>query len=112
MIGIVGLLLSVSVLLTSVLLALQEIAGNLSPRQLENDRLLASVGSLFWEIVFALASLLLTFTLFAGVYKFLPNAHVSVRATIPGAVIGGLLWAAADYTFAWRLMSLAYDQIS
>ena len=31
MIGIVGLLLSVSVLLTSVLLALQEIAGNLSP---------------------------------------------------------------------------------
>ncbi len=46
MIGIVGLLLSVSVLLTSVLLALQEIAGNLSPRQLENYRLLASVGSL------------------------------------------------------------------
>jgi len=111
MIGIVGLLLSVSVLLTSVLLALQEIAGNLSPRQLENYRLLASVGSLFWEIVFALASLLLTFALFAVVYKFLPNAHVSVRDTIPGAVIAGLLWEAAKYIFAWSLNYLDYDQI-
>src|SRR5216684_5272897 len=111
MIGIVGLLLSVSVLATSVLVALQEIAGNLSPRQLENYRLLASVGSLFWEIVFALASLLLTFTLFAVVYKFLPNAHVSVRDTIPGAVIGGLLWEAAKYIFAWSLNYLDYDQI-
>src|SRR5437899_1724961 len=111
MIGIVGLLLSVSVLLTSVLLGLQEIAGRLSPRQLENYRLLSSVGSLFWEIVFALASLLLTFTLFAVVYKFLPNAHVSVRDTIPGAVIGGLLWEAAKYVFAWSLNYLDYDQI-
>src|SRR3989442_7817066 len=111
MIGIVGLLLSVSVLLTSVLLALQEIAGNLSPRQLENYRLLSSVGSLFWEIVFALASLLVTFTLFAVVYKFLPNAHVTVRDTIPGAVIGGLLWEVAKYGFAWSLNYLDYDQI-
>src|SRR5437899_3167299 len=57
MIGIVGLLLSVSVMVTSILLALQEIAGRLSPRQLENYRLLSSVGSVFWQIVFALVSL-------------------------------------------------------
>src|SRR6266478_5345898 len=61
MIGIAGLLLSVSVLATSVLVALQEIAGRLSPRQLENYRLLSSVGSVFWQIVFALVSLLVTF---------------------------------------------------
>ena len=111
MIGIVGLLLSVSVLATSVLVALQEIAGRLSPRQLENYRLLASAGSLFWQLVFALVSLLVTFALFAIVYRFMPNAHVTVRDTIPGAVIGGLLWEGAKYLFAWSLNYFHYDQI-
>jgi YihY family inner membrane protein len=111
MIGIVGLLLSVSVMITSVLLALQEIADRLSPRQLENYRLLASVGSVFWQIVFALVSLLVTFTLFAVVYRFMPNAHVAVRDVIPGAVIAGLLWEGAKYVFAWSLNYLDYGQI-
>lgn len=111
MIGIVGLLLSVSVLVTSVLVALQEISGRLSPRQLENYRFLSSVGSVFWQVVFALVSLLVTFTLFAIVYRFMPNAHVTVRDTIPGAVIGGLMWEAAKYVFAWTLNYLHYDQI-
>ena len=111
MIGIVGLLLSVSVLLTSVLVGLQEMAGRLSPRQLENYRLLSSVGSVFWQIVFALVSLLVTFTLFAIVYRFMPNAHVTVRDTIPGAVIGGLLWEGAKYVFAWSVNYFHYDQI-
>src|SRR5438445_1053234 len=111
MIGIVGLLLSVSVLVTSVLVALQEISGRLSPRQLENYRLLSSVGSVFWQVVFALVSLLVTFTLFAIVYRFMPNAHVTVRDTIPGAVIGGLLWEGAKYVFAWSVNYFHYDQI-
>jgi YihY family inner membrane protein len=111
MIGIVGLVLSASVLSTSVLLALQEMAGRLSPRQLENYRLLSTAGNLFWQIVFALVSLLVTFTLFVVVYRFLPNAHVTVRDTIPGAVIGGLLWEVAKYGFAWSLNYLDYDQI-
>jgi membrane protein len=111
MIGIVGLLLSVSVLATSVLVALQEIGGRLSPRQLENYRLLASVGSLFWQVVFALASLLVTFALFALVYRFMPNAYVTLRDTIPGAVIAGLLWEGAKYLFAWGLNYFHYDQI-
>jgi membrane protein len=111
MIGIVGLMLSMSVLLTSVLLALQDIAERLSPRQLENYKLLGTVGSLFWQIAFALVSLLITFTLFALVYRFLPNAHVTMRDTIPGAVIAGLLWECAKYIFAWSLSYLDYDQI-
>jgi membrane protein len=111
MIGIVGLLLSVSVMVTSLLLALQEIAGRLSPRQLENYRLLASVGSVFWQIAFALVSLLVTFTLFAIVYRFMPNVHVAVRDVIPGAVIAGLLWEGAKYVFAWSLNYLDYNQI-
>jgi membrane protein len=111
MVGIVGVLLSASVFVTSILVALQEIAGRLSPRQLENYRLLSSVGSVFWQIVFALVSLLVTFALFAIVYRFMPNAHVTISETIPGALIGSLLWEAAKYVFAWSLNYFHYDQI-
>jgi membrane protein len=111
MIGIVGLLLSLSVLTTSVLVYLREVADRVSPRQLENYPVLSTAGSVFWQIVFAVVSLLVTFSLFAIVYKFMPNAYVSVRDTIPGAVIGGLLWEASKYGFAWSLSYFHYDQI-
>jgi len=111
MIGAAGLLLSVSVLLTSVLVGLQDISGRLSPRQLENYPLLSGVGSVFWQVVFALASFLLTFALFSVVYKFMPNAYVAVRDTIPGALIAALLWEGAKYGFAWSLSYFHYDQI-
>jgi YihY family inner membrane protein len=111
MIGIVGLLLSSSVVVTSILVALQEIALRLSPRQLENYRFLASVGSLFWQLVFALVSILITITLFVIVYRFMPNAYVTLRDTIPGAVVAGLLWEAAKYIFAWSLNYFHYDEI-
>ncbi len=111
MIGAVGILLSVSVFLTSVLVYLQEIGGRLSPRQLERYPLLLSVGNLAWQIIFALVSLLVTFALFSIVYRFMPNAYVTVRDTIPGALIGSLLWEAAKYVFAWSLNYFNYEQI-
>ena len=111
MIAIVGLLLVVSVFGTSVLVSLQEIAGRMSPRQLERYRLLSSVGSVFWQTIFALVSFLVTCALFAIVYKFMPNAHVTVRDTIPGAIIAGLLWEVAKYAFAWSLNYFHYDQV-
>jgi YihY family inner membrane protein len=111
MIGGVGLLLIASVLGTSVLVYLQEIAGRMSPRQLEHYRLLASVGSLFWQIVFALVSLLVTFTMFLIVYRFMPNAYVTLGSCVPGALIGSLLWEAAKYVFAWALNYFNYEQI-
>src|SRR5438034_2441193 len=111
MIGLVGLLLIASVLGTSVLVYLQEVADRMSPRQLENYRLLSSVGSLFWQIVFAFVSLLVTFALFLIVYRFMPNAFVSVRDCLPGALIGSLLWEAAKYVFAWSLNYFNYEQV-
>jgi membrane protein len=111
MIAIAGLVLSFSVLVTSFLVRLQEISGRLSPRQLENYALLSTVGSFFWQVIFGLGSLLVTIILFALVYKFMPNAYVSMRDTIPGAVIGGVLWEAAKYGFAWSLNYFHYDQI-
>ena len=111
MIGVVGLLLSVSVLVTSLLVAVQQLAGRLSPRQLERWTWLATFGSVFWQVVFILVSILVTVILFIIVYRFMPNARVSLRDTIPGAVIGGLLWEAAKYIFAWSLHFFHYDQL-
>src|SRR5215510_338909 len=111
MIGIVGLLLVVSVFGTSVLVYLQEVAGRMSPRQLERYRLLSTVGSVFWQTIFALVSFFVTCALFAIVYRFMPNAHVTIRDTIPGSIIGGVLWEAAKYAFAWSLNYFHYDQV-
>jgi membrane protein len=111
MIGIVGLLLTVSVLFTSVLVGLQQFAGRLSPRQLERWPLLMTFGSIFWQIIFVLVSILVTVILFMLVYRFMPNARVRLRDTIPGAIVGGLLWEAAKYIFAWSLHYFHYDQI-
>jgi membrane protein len=111
MIGIVGLLLSSLVLLTSVLVALREMAGRLSPRQLERYPLMLSVGSAFWQVVFAFASFLLTVTIFVVVYRFMPRAAVTVRDALPGALLAGVLWEIAKYGFAWSLNYFHYDQI-
>jgi membrane protein len=111
MIGLVGLLLASSVAVTSILVALRGIAGDLSPRQLVRYPLLLSVGSAFWQIVFAAVSYLITVVLFVLVYRFMPRAQVTIRDTLPGAFLGGLLWELAKYVFAASLNYFHYDQI-
>jgi len=111
MIGIVGLLLSLSVLVTSVLLFLQQMAERLPQRVLDRVPWLTVSGSPFWQTIFAVVSILVTITLFVVVYRFMPNARVSVRDALPGAVAGGLMWEAAKYIFAWSLHYFHYDQI-
>ena len=111
MIGIVGVLLALSVLITSVVLALRDIAGRLSPRQIARYPMLFTVGSVFWQIIFAILSFVVTAVLFIVVYRFMPKAEVSLRDTLPGAIAGGLLWEAAKYVFAWSVNYFHYDQI-
>jgi len=111
MIGIVGVLLVFSVLVTSLVVGLRDMAARLSPRQVAHYPLLLSAGSAFWQIIFAVASFLVTVILFVVVYRFMPKAEVSLRDTLPGAIIGGLLWEAAKYVFAWALSYFHYDQI-
>jgi len=111
MVGSVGLLLALSVLVTSALVAMREIAGRFSPRQIERYTLLASVGSAFWQIVFAALSYLVTVALFVLVYRFMPRAAVTLRDTLPGAFLAGLLWELAKYIFASSLHYFHYDQI-
>jgi membrane protein len=111
MIGIVGLLLALSVLITSAVVGLREIAGNLSPRQMASYPILISVGSVLWQGIFAALSYLVTVVLFIVVYRFLPRAEVSLRDTLPGAFFAGLLWELAKYIFAWSVNYFHYDQI-
>ncbi len=111
MIGIAGLLLSLSVLATSLLVALQQLAARIPLRVVERVTLLSTVTSAFWQIIFTLLSVLVTITLFTLVYRFMPNAQVSVRDCIPGAVLGGLLWELSKYIFAWSLHYFHYDQL-
>jgi membrane protein len=111
MIGIVGVLLAFSVLVTSLVVGLRDMAARLSPRQVAHYPLLLSAGSVFWQIIFAVASFLITVILFVIVYRFMPKAEVTLLDTLPGAIIGGLLWEAAKYVFAWALSYFHYDQI-
>ncbi len=111
MVGVVGVLLSFSVLVTSGLVAMREMAARLSPRQIARYTLLASAGSAFWQIVFALGSYLITVALFVFVYRFMPRAEVTWRDTLPGAFLGGLLWELAKYIFALSVNYFHYDQI-
>jgi membrane protein len=111
MIGIVGLLLSLSVLVTSILLFLQQMAERLPQPVLDRVPWLAFSGSPFWQIIFAVVSILVTITLFVLVYRFMPNTNVNLRDTLPGAVAGGLMWETAKYIFASSLHYFHYDQI-
>jgi len=58
--------------------------GRLSSRQIERYPLLISVGSAFWQIVFAAVSYLITVALFVLVYRFMPRAQ-SPCEILPGA---------------------------
>jgi membrane protein len=111
MIGIIGVLLASSVMITSVVVALREMAGSLTARQMARYPILLSVGSAFWQSLFALLSYLVTVVLFVIIYRFMPKAEVTLRDTLPGAILGGLLWEVAKYVFALSVNYFHYDQI-
>ena len=111
MVGLVGLLLAASVFVTSALVAMREMAGRFSPRQIERYTLLASAGSALWQVLFATVSYLVTVVLFVLVYRFMPKANVTLRDTLPGAFLAGLLWEIAKYIFALSLHYFHYDQV-
>jgi membrane protein len=111
MVGLVGVLLSISVLVTSFLVALRGVSARFSPRQIARYSLLLTVSSAFWQILFAAGSYLITVALFVFIYRFMPRAEVTVRDTLPGAFLAGLLWEIAKYIFASSLQYFHYDQI-
>ena len=112
MVGVVGLLLSLSVLVTSALVALRDMARRTFAA---TDREIP-VADVSGQCV--LASVVLHRKLPAlrsrcscWIYRLLPRAEVTWRDTFPGAFLGGLLWEIAKYIFAWSLNYFHYDQI-
>jgi membrane protein len=111
MICIIGLALSASVFITSILVTLREYASLIPPRAIRNIPFLLMIGSKFWQVVFALLSILITTALFTLVYRFMPNGKVTMHDTLPGAITAGILWELAKYIFASSLHYFHYDQI-
>jgi YihY family inner membrane protein len=62
-----------------------------------------------WRVVFGIVGLMLTISLFALVYKVMPNTRVTVREALPGAVIAGVSWELAKYAFSWFLVEVPYE---
>ncbi len=62
-------------------------------------------------MLFAVVSYLVTVALFVLVYRFMPKAAVTLRDTLPGAFLAGVLWEVAKYIFAWSLNYFHYDEI-
>ena len=69
------------------------------------------MGNAFWQTLFASAGALVTIALFAVVYRLVPNGRVTLRDTLPSAVIAGLLWETGKYIFASSLQYFHYDEI-
>lgn len=111
MIGVAGLVLSASILLTSLLVTLKRLADSLPLGALKQFNLTVKLGSAFWQTVLAAASVLVTVALFTVIYRFVPNAPVKWRDAMPGAILAGLLWEGAKYLFAESLHLLHYDQL-
>lgn len=111
MLGIVGCILLFSVVGTSILVGAQQMVENLSPRQLSRLSFIATIGSAFWQIILTAASIFISTTLFILVYRFMPNAPVTLLDALPGAVVAGISWEAAKYIFARSLQYFHYDQL-
>src|ERR671938_407957 len=111
MIGAVGALLIVSVFLTSILVGLQELIDQLPLRVVSRSAWMTVINNAFWQSLFAAAGALVTVALFAVVYRFVPNGRVTLRDTLPRAIVAGLLWEAGKYLFASSLQYFHYDEI-
>ena len=111
MIGAVGLLLIMSVFMTSILVGIQQLIDQLPVRIVRRSAWMTLINNAFWQTIFAAAGALITIALFAVVYRLVPNGRVTLRDTLPSAIVAGLLWEGAKYLFASSLQYFHYDEI-
>lgn len=99
MLGVTALLVAIA---SAIRAAANEIPLTLGPA-------LSALSGYFWQLIFMLGSLLITVVLFTIVYKWLPNAAVSLREAAIGATLAGVMWEIAKYTFAYLIPYFHYD---
>jgi len=67
------------------------------------------LSSYAWQFAFLVMSLIITIMIFTLIYRFMPNAKVTIMEALPGAIISGVLWEAAKYGFAWLIPYFHYN---
>jgi YihY family inner membrane protein len=100
MIGVLGLLLFASAILTSGVSMLQVASERLPGAA---SRSFAFATDVVWQLGFVVASLVVTTATFAIIYKLMPNATVHWIEVLPGALMTGVAWEALKYVFAYLL---------
>lgn len=100
MIGILALVLLGSTMLTAGVSMLQALAEHL-PRAVPHG--LEPVTSIAWQVAIGATSLVVTTTVFAIIFKMMPNANVKWIEVAPGALLTGIAWEALKHSFAFLL---------
>jgi membrane protein len=97
MILLVGILLLVSMILSSVVPYLQSYRG----------RIPVAIGPTIQWILKYLLPFFLTYCMFFLIYKIIPNKRVHFKSALQAAVFTSLLWEVAKHLFAWYIVHLA-----
>ncbi len=107
MIAAVGFVLLASLLVTSGVVTIQTLIERWPVTQVPPQ--ISWLGSMLWQIVLFVVSWLVTTSLFALIYRVMPNTKISLIEVLPGAIVAGLLWEVAKYGFAWMIPYFHYD---
>jgi membrane protein len=97
MILLVGILLLVSMILSSVVTFLQGYQGQIP----------VAIGPTIQWILKYLLPFFLTFCMFFLIYKIIPNKRVHFTSALQAALFTSLLWELAKHLFAWYVVHLA-----
>jgi membrane protein len=97
MILLVGILLLVSMILSSVVTFLQGYQG----------RILVAIGPTIQWILKYLLPFFLTYCMFVLIYKIIPNRRIHFSSALQAALFTSLLWELAKHLFGWYVVHLA-----
>jgi membrane protein len=97
MILLVGILLLVSMILSSVVTFLQGYQG----------RILVAIGPTIQWILKYLLPFFLTYCMFVLIYKIIPHRRIHFSSALQAALFAGLLYELAKHLFAWYVVHLA-----
>ncbi len=97
MILLTGILLLVSMILSSVVTFLQGYQG----------RILVAMGPTIQWMLKYLLPFLLTYCMFVLIYKIIPNRRIHFSSALQAALFTSLLWELAKHLFGWYVVHLA-----
>ena len=97
MIFLVGILLLVSMILSSAVTFLQGYQG----------RILVAIGPTIQWMLKYLLPFFLTYCMFVLIYKIIPNKRIHFSSALQAALFTSLLWELAKHLFGWYVVHLA-----